>query len=105
MIRKSGHRFSGRAMLNKMGHYRGSICDNGPGLQRVDSGFGASGLMGKITSFLEIDRHDRKYAPVAERVKSYREFVVPLGGAVHSIKTGSRSRLTACTGVLCVPKT
>jgi hypothetical protein len=67
-------------MLNKMGHYRGSICDNGPGLQRVDSGFGASGLMGKITSFLEIDRHDRKYAPVAERVKSYREFVVPLGG-------------------------
>ena len=34
--------------------------------------------MGKITGFLEIDRHDRKYAPVAERVKSYREFVVPL---------------------------
>ena len=61
-----------------MRHYRGSICDNGPGLQRVDSGFEASGLMGKITGFLEIDRHDRKYAPVAERVKSYREFVVPL---------------------------
>ena len=34
--------------------------------------------MGKITGFLEIDRHDRKYAPVAERIKSYREFVVPL---------------------------
>jgi len=29
--------------------------------------------MGKITGFLEIDRHDRKYAPVAERVKSYRD--------------------------------
>src|ERR1700723_2768911 len=39
---------------------------------------GASGLMGKITGFLEIDRHDRKYAPVGERIKSYREFVVPL---------------------------
>src|ERR1700754_4371679 len=39
---------------------------------------GASGLMGKITGFLEIDLHDRKYAPVAERIKSYREFVVPL---------------------------
>ncbi len=80
MIRKSGHRFSGRPCSNKvkMRHYRGSICDNGPGLQRVDSGFEASGLMGKITGFLEIDRHDRKYAPVAERVKSYREFVVPL---------------------------
>ncbi len=34
--------------------------------------------MGKITGFLEIERHDRKYEPVAERVKSYREFVVPL---------------------------
>ena len=34
--------------------------------------------MGKITGFLEIDRHDRKYAPVAERVKHFREFVVPL---------------------------
>ncbi len=34
--------------------------------------------MGKITGFLEIERHDRKYAPVAERIKSYREFVVPL---------------------------
>ena len=34
--------------------------------------------MGKITGFLEIERHDRKYAPVAERLKSYNEFVVPL---------------------------
>ena len=34
--------------------------------------------MGKITGFLEIDRHDRKYAPVAERLKHYREFVIPL---------------------------
>jgi len=34
--------------------------------------------MGKVTGFLEIDRHDRKYEPVAERVKHYREFVLPL---------------------------
>ncbi|WP_213289047.1 hypothetical protein [Bradyrhizobium sp. sGM-13] len=34
--------------------------------------------MGKITGFLEIERHDRKYAPVAERVKHFHEFVVPL---------------------------
>src|ERR1700737_4713421 len=34
--------------------------------------------MGKITGFLEIERHDRKYAPVAERVKGYHEFVIPL---------------------------
>jgi glutamate synthase (NADPH/NADH) small chain len=34
--------------------------------------------MGKITGFLEIDREDRPYEPVAERVKTYREFVQPL---------------------------
>jgi glutamate synthase (NADPH/NADH) small chain len=34
--------------------------------------------MGKITGFLEIERHDRKYAPVAERIKHYHEFVLPL---------------------------
>jgi glutamate synthase (NADPH) small chain len=39
---------------------------------------GTSGLMGKVTGFLEIERHDRKYAPVGERVKHFNEFVVPL---------------------------
>jgi glutamate synthase (NADPH/NADH) small chain len=34
--------------------------------------------MGKVTGFLEIERHDRIYAPVAERIKGYNEFVVPL---------------------------
>ncbi|WP_438274157.1 glutamate synthase subunit beta [Nitrobacter sp.] len=34
--------------------------------------------MGKITGFLEIERHDRRYAPVAERVKNFKEFVIPL---------------------------
>jgi glutamate synthase (NADPH) small chain len=35
--------------------------------------------MGKITGFLEIDRQDRKYAPAADRVRHYKEFVIPLG--------------------------
>jgi len=35
-------------------------------------------LMGKVTGFLEIERHDRKYSPVAERLKHFQEFVVPL---------------------------
>src|SRR5437763_13318892 len=39
---------------------------------------GALALMGKITGFLKIDRHDRKYAPVPERVRHFHEFVVPL---------------------------
>ena len=34
--------------------------------------------MGKVTGFLEVERHDRKYAPVEERIKTYREFVIPL---------------------------
>jgi glutamate synthase (NADPH/NADH) small chain len=34
--------------------------------------------MGKITGFLEIERHERKYTPVAERLKHFHEFVVPL---------------------------
>jgi glutamate synthase (NADPH/NADH) small chain len=33
--------------------------------------------MGKVTGFLEIEREDRDYQPVAERVKHYREFVLP----------------------------
>jgi glutamate synthase (NADPH/NADH) small chain len=35
--------------------------------------------MGKITGFMELDRSDRKYTPVDERVQHWREFVVPLG--------------------------
>jgi len=34
--------------------------------------------MGNPTGFLEIDRDDRIYAPVEERVKHYQEFVIPL---------------------------
>ena len=34
--------------------------------------------MGKITGFMEIERRDRPYVPVAERVKVYREFIRPL---------------------------
>ncbi|NIJ40585.1 glutamate synthase (NADPH/NADH) small chain [Parvibaculum indicum] len=34
--------------------------------------------MGKITGFLEIDRQDRKYLPAADRVRNYKEFVIPL---------------------------
>ena len=34
--------------------------------------------MGKPTGFKEIDRKDRVYAPVADRLKNYNEFVLPL---------------------------
>ena len=50
--------------------------------------------MGKVTGFLEIERHDRKYAPVEERIKHWHEFVLPLaeegharpGRAVHGLR-------------------
>ncbi|HEY4344105.1 MAG TPA: glutamate synthase subunit beta [Parvibaculum sp.] len=35
--------------------------------------------MGKITGFLEIDRQDRKYLPASDRIRNYKEFVIPLG--------------------------
>ena len=34
--------------------------------------------MGKVTGFLEFERNDRDYAPVEERVRHYREFLIPL---------------------------
>ncbi|MEM9001835.1 MAG: glutamate synthase subunit beta [Bacteroidota bacterium] len=34
--------------------------------------------MGKITGFMEFDRKDEVYAPVAKRIKHYREFTQPL---------------------------
>ncbi|MGB0084256.1 MAG: glutamate synthase subunit beta [Rhodomicrobiaceae bacterium] len=34
--------------------------------------------MGKVTGFLEIDRQERAYAPAADRVRHFREFVIPL---------------------------
>ncbi len=37
--------------------------------------------MGKITGFLEIERQDRSYEPAADRIRHYREFVIPPGEA------------------------
>jgi glutamate synthase (NADPH/NADH) small chain len=34
--------------------------------------------MGKVTGFLEIERQDRKYTPASDRIRHYKEFVIPL---------------------------
>jgi glutamate synthase (NADPH/NADH) small chain len=34
--------------------------------------------MGKVTGFMEIDRADRRYAPASDRIRHYREFLIPL---------------------------
>ncbi|MCW1382016.1 glutamate synthase subunit beta [Novosphingobium sp. KCTC 2891] len=49
--------------------------------------------MGKATGFLEIDRKDRTYDAPAERLKHYREFVIPHDDA--SLK-GQASRCMNC---------
>ena len=46
--------------------------------------------MGKITGFLEIDRVDRDYLPVADRLKNYNEFTIPLGDK------GTRDQAARC---------
>jgi glutamate synthase (NADPH) small chain len=34
--------------------------------------------MGKVTGFLEIDRQDQRYQPASDRIRHFREFVLPL---------------------------
>jgi glutamate synthase (NADPH/NADH) small chain len=34
--------------------------------------------MGKVTGFLEFEREDRDYQPIEERIRHYKEFVLPL---------------------------
>ena len=46
--------------------------------------------MGKVTGFLEIGRQDRKYRPAADRVRHYREFVIPLS------EPGTREQAARC---------
>ena len=46
--------------------------------------------MGKVTGFLEIERHDRSYKPVEDRLKNYKEFYVPLGDP------GTRDQAARC---------
>ena len=46
--------------------------------------------MGKITGFLEIDRVDRDYLPVEERLKNWNEFTIPLGDK------GTRDQAARC---------
>ena len=44
----------------------------------MTSASGGDDGMGKVTGFMEIDRADRRYAPASDRIRHYREFVLPL---------------------------
>lgn len=46
--------------------------------------------MGKVTGFLEIDRRDRKYLPASDRIRNYKEFIIPLG------PEGTRDQAARC---------
>ena len=62
--------------------------------------------MGKITGFLEFERKDRDYEPVEERIKHWREFVLPLpeeenahaGRALHGLRHSLLPRHQLVTG-------
>ena len=34
--------------------------------------------MGKVTGFMELDRVERDYEPVEDRIKHFKEFLIPL---------------------------
>ncbi len=46
--------------------------------------------MGKITGFMELDRQDRRYAPAADRIRHYKEFLLPLS------EEATRSQASRC---------
>ena len=56
--------------------------------------------MGKITGFLEIERQDRSYEPAADRVRHYREFLVPMG---DTEVTQQAARCMDCGIPYCTP--
>ena len=49
--------------------------------------------MGKITGFMELDRQDRRYAPAADRIRNYKEFLLPLS---EEATRGQASRCMDC---------
>ena len=46
--------------------------------------------MGKITGFMELDRQDRRYGPAADRIRNYKEFLLPLS------EEATRSQASRC---------
>ncbi len=46
--------------------------------------------MGRITGFMEFDRQDRRYAPAADRIRHYKEFLLPLS------EEATRSQASRC---------
>jgi glutamate synthase (NADPH/NADH) small chain len=46
--------------------------------------------MGKVTGFMEIDRSERRYAPASDRIRHYREFLIPLS------EEGTRNQSARC---------
>ncbi len=40
--------------------------------------------MGKVTGFIEIERHDRTYKPASDRIRNFNEFVIRSKSAISS---------------------
>ena len=53
--------------------------------------------MGKVTGFMEIDRHEERYRPAGDRIRHFREFSIAgnallIGGVNNAVpKTGPKT--------------
>jgi hypothetical protein len=56
--------------------------------------------MGKATGFMEFPRTDRVYAPVADRLQHYQEFVIALSEELDGIGTAFRANDDALIGII-----
>ena len=55
--------------------------------------------MGKVTGFLEIDRQDRRYKPASDRIRHYKEFMIPLS---EEATKGQAARCMNCGVPYCM---
>ena len=49
--------------------------------------------MGKPTGFMDLEKVDRGYKPVSERISNYKEFVIPLSSVLRIVSSSIISGL------------
>src|SRR6476620_11093488 len=55
--------------------------------------------MGKVTGFMEIDRQERRYKPASDRIRHYKEFMIPLS---EEATKGQAARCMNCGVPYCM---
>ena len=60
--------------------------------------------MGKVTGFMEFDRIEEGYAPVAERLKNYKEFVLTLSDSQAKVQGARCNTPRSCRQPVLAPR-